>query len=258
MSRVVRDVEAPIFVGGSGGSGTRAVAGMLQALGVYMGWWMNAERDAVPLGRFDTFWGPRYVEGRASERLMRMQHDVALLMHLRARRPPTSLWGWKHPQGYLQLPFLAERFPGMRFIHVIRDGRDIALSENQNQLRLYGHHLLRTGPPWSLSDRARYWAVANARAADDAESLGISHLLVRLEDLCDDTRTQTERLRRFVGAPNGQGAERAADVVARPPTLGRWRSLPEAEQLELEQRAGPALRRFGYVRAPLGSREARG
>jgi len=37
---------------------------------------------------------------------------------------------------------LQAQLPTLRFIHLIRDGRDMAFSEIQNQLRLYGQYLL--------------------------------------------------------------------------------------------------------------------
>src|SRR4051794_17280172 len=35
-------------------------------------------------------------------------------------------WGDKTPAYVLHMPLLAEAFPGARFVHIIRDGRDVA------------------------------------------------------------------------------------------------------------------------------------
>src|SRR5260370_20821937 len=51
-------------------------------------------------------------------------------------------WGWKEPRSIYFLPFLDQHWPGTKFIHVIRDGRDMAFSSNQNQLRKHGLFVL--------------------------------------------------------------------------------------------------------------------
>ncbi|BCW93430.1 MAG: hypothetical protein KatS3mg007_1324 [Thermoanaerobaculum sp.] len=53
-----------------------------------------------------------------------------------------SAWGWKEPRSIYLLPFWNELMPSLRFIHVIRDGRDMAFSANQNQLRKHGKCIL--------------------------------------------------------------------------------------------------------------------
>ena len=247
MIRLVRGADGPVVVGGSGGSGTRVVAEALQQLGFFMGHRLNAEKDAVALARFDVRWGPRYVAGRAPSALMRMRHDLALVEHFQGLRPPAPRWGWKHPQGFLQLPFLAQRFPAMRFVHLVRDGRDMAFSPNRFALDLYGRFALGRPPTDAPEDRVRYWAWANTRAADDAAPLGDRYLLLRHEDLCDDPGAQIGRLARFVGVTEGEATARAAELVERPSTLGRWREAPPEQVAELERLAAPALRRFGYL-----------
>ena len=41
-------------------------------------------------------------------------------------------WGWKEPRSIYLLSFLHRHLPALRFLHVVRDGRDMALSKNQN------------------------------------------------------------------------------------------------------------------------------
>ena len=49
-----------------------------------------------------------------------------------------SKWGWKSPRSIYYLPYYkAVLGDAFRFIHVVRDGRDVALGDNQMQ-----HHSL--------------------------------------------------------------------------------------------------------------------
>ena len=248
--QIARGVSAPLVIGGLGGSGTRAVAGVVEAIGYFIGRSVGSALDSNPLARWGKFWGPRYVAGRPPGLLMTAHLEVALVSHLGGVRPPSERWGWKHPQSHLLLPFLAERFPQMRFVHVLRDGRDMAFSSNRGQLGLYGEVALGRPPRETPEDAIRYWAWANTRSAGHAEQLGDRYLVVRLEDLCDDPLTQIRRLCAFTGLPgDGPHVERARASVRRPPTIERWRSAPADLVSRLDGLAAPALRRFGYLAA---------
>jgi len=45
-----------------------------------------------------------------------------------AQKENKPRWGDKTPQYVTEMPVLSELFPGCKFIHIIRDGRDVALS----------------------------------------------------------------------------------------------------------------------------------
>ena len=67
--------------------------------------------------------------------------DAAVARHLAPLGGRPRPWGWKHPHSLLLLPLLVDAWPRLRFVHVVRDGRDMAFSANRNQLaggKLYG------------------------------------------------------------------------------------------------------------------------
>lgn len=104
---------------------------------------------------------------------------------------PTSKarWGDKTP---LYASFITEidgLFPRARFIHIIRDGRDVSLS--LRNVAWWG---------WTEYERARYWARV-VRTADRAGALlGASrYLRVAYEDLVLDTETVLEQVCVFLG-----------------------------------------------------------
>ena len=67
----------------------------------------------------------------------------------------TAAWGWKEPRSIYLLPFFHRHLPGLRFLHVVRDGRDMAFSENQNQLRKHGEARVSRPEGRSLCARSR-------------------------------------------------------------------------------------------------------
>src|SRR5213075_744488 len=83
------------------------------------------------------------------------------------------------------LPFLHAQFAQLKFIHVMRDGRDMALSQNQNQLRKHGRAVLSWGERLfgSIPERSvLLWEKVNSQAADYGKArLRESYLRVRFE-----------------------------------------------------------------------------
>ena len=248
MTHAQLDQTSPLVIGGTGGSGTRAVKRIVDVTGRFMGSRLNASDDALDLARFDWDWGLRGLEFGASDE-MRAAFQTALDDHLEPAPALTTSWGWKHPHSYLLLEFLDAWFAGLRFVHVVRDGCDMALSENQNQLRHYGGLLLEDAgadapaPVRSLS----FWAEANLRAAEYGERrLGERYLRVRFEDLCAEPATEARRLMAFTGGQVDETSVSAAVAEVRPPeTVGRGAGV--CDPAELPTVARKALEAFGYL-----------
>jgi Sulfotransferase family len=240
--------QGPLVIGGTGGSGTRVVAHVVHAAGWFMGAQVAPNTlDAVPLARFDWTYGHDIISGRAPSSSVVAAFREALAGHLSGHDPQRP-WGWKHPHSYLLLPFLAQHCPGLRFVHVIRDGRDVALSDNQNQANHYGDIALGQAAP-SPARSLRFWAWANTRCADDGiRLLGERYLLVRMEDLFAGPESEVPRLLRFAGYTGPELDSVIERLMTRPPpTIGRWRTSALADAAGRDSTAGDALKRFGYT-----------
>jgi hypothetical protein len=139
-------------------------------------------------------------------------------------------------------------WPGLRFIHLVRDVRDMAFSPNQNQLRLHGDAVLgavHADTPTPVR-AAALWSRINASAADLGQRrLGQRYLRVRFEDLCaeplDTLGTLFERLQ----LPNSASAE-LATLVSAPNSLGRWRQQAVDLIARIDVVAGETRRALGY------------
>ena len=158
---------------------------------------------------------------------------------------PGQAWGWKEPRSIYLLPFFHRQLPALRFLHVVRDGRDMALSTNQNQLRKHGD----AAPiPPDLPEAERsiaLWSWANLAAARYGEEhLGDRYLRIRFEDLCARPVEIASDILRFL-ALSGDSAL-ALDAVSAPSSLGRWRAESPATIAALESHGGHALVELGY------------
>lgn len=243
-------LRGPNVIGATGGSGTRALAKVLRTSGMYTGADLNAYEDATAFGAFSDRWINRFLAAHDADPELAgaMSHDLdgVLAAHLAELPPPARPWGWKEPRSIYLVSFFDDAMPSLRFLHFIRDGRDMAFSENQQQLRKHGRAVIGNVDPlrrWARS--IRLWAHVNTEAADYCErALGDRYLRVRFEDLCAEPRRTIEQVFDFFGI-DGDAAE-ASSVVQPPATLGRWKTKRPRTIERLNELAGPALERFGY------------
>ncbi len=190
---------------------------------------------------------------------------------LYAERHGKRRWGDKSPSYLLHMPLVERLLPEARFVHIIRDGRDAALS---------------IAPLWfgpgSMQEAAAWWV--QTVEAGRAGGRRVAHYLeVRYEDLVLDTEPTLRRICDFLELPwsdavlrfHERAPARVAEVVrdyrtpdgeliatveqrhaihrltAEPPAadrIGRWRTELSAGELEgFEATAGGLLRDLGYA-----------
>jgi Sulfotransferase family len=247
-------VAGPSVIGATGGSGTRIVARIARESRLFTGARLNAYEDALPFGEYSDRWINEFVAGGgqpASEELVaRMRADLGIVVrsHLADLPPSARAWGWKEPRSIYYLPFLDAALPSVRFLHFVRDGRDMAFSENQNQLTKHGDAVLgaELGKAKTPVRSIAVWSRVNTAAADYGEGrLGERYLRVRFEDLCSQPAGVIRCIYDFFGLDGDAAA--AAAYVHPPDTLGRWQLQRRAVVDELHRTAEPALARFGYL-----------
>lgn len=177
----------------------------------------------------------RVFRGTNKNPMARALWGARRVQRLAARRPlsEAALWGWKEPSTHVFLPELTEHYPGMRYIHMIRHGLDMALSTNQIQIRRWSREFGLEPPrgPVSPCQSLAYWVRSNTRAmTTGTEQLGERFLLLRFEDLCDEPAAQIERVASFVGVtPSAETVERLSDLPRSPSSRGRFIGHPMDE-----------------------------
>jgi hypothetical protein len=246
---------SPLVIGAVGGSGTRVVVRILRHLGVFVGAHLDPAEDSRPLAAWYDRWARPLLEAGGALGPGELVHaDAAFAACLRAHLdgwpgPPVP-WAIKVPRSLLFLAWWARWFPGFRFLHLVRDGLDMAVSRDSNQVRLYGDLVLgRRARPASHAVRAiAYWARANERAAAFGERrLGARYLRIRFEDLCAAPAPTVARMREFAGLPGGTAGDRLALAEIAPPgTIGRGRGGSPADLRALLRAGRTGLERLGY------------
>ena len=249
---MLRDLE-PCVIGATGGSGTRVVARIVRAGGLYIGTELNDYEDALPFAAFSDRWINAYLDSDRDppgETRSRMVEELGGLVedHLSHRPEDAIGWGWKEPRSIYLLRFLNEEMPKLRFLHFVRDGRDMAFSENQWQLKKHGGSVLGDELRWQRRPyrSISLWSRVNGGAADYGErELGDRYLRVRFEDLCAQPGPTARRILDFFGLDGDAEAIGAAEV--RPPkTLARWKRKSGRTIDKLRRFGEPSLSRFGY------------
>lgn len=247
-------VPGPGVIGATGGSGTRVLARIVRAGGMFVGTNLNPYEDAAELGAFSDRWIDRVYPIEAplddtTRHEMESELSAILDRHLADLPAETRLWGWKEPRSIYLLPFYESVLPGFRYVHFVRDGRDMAYSDNQTALIKHGATVL--GEPLKRSETPSQaitlWNRVNERAADFGEQvLGNRYLRIRFEDLCSDPAATARRVYDFFGL-EGDAEGVATREVSPPSTLGRWRDEKPDTVRRLQEIAEPTLRRFGYL-----------
>ncbi len=173
-------------------------------------------------------------------------------------------WAEKSPPNVMQLDYIFKHFPKARFIHMIRDGRDVACS-----LRVHPRHKVVRGELVKRNTRnpmdicVREW-VTNVRRGmmwrgDER------YMEVRYEDLTGDTEATVRRILDFIGEPWDEGVlafhtseSSSRDVTKFPQNpevtgkiyqsaVAKWRKEMSAGEVELFRRlAGSLLVELGY------------
>lgn len=151
-------------------------------------------------------------------------------------------WGDKTPEYIRHLPVLLELFPRAQFIHIVRDGRDVALSGYQTHFGCKNAYTA-----------AREWrsVVEEGRRFGAALPPG-AFVEIRYEDLLRTPADVMARLVRFLEIDDAGGSLTAhvgqhvrADL--RSGNSNKWeREMDEADQMLFAALAGDTLRACGY------------
>jgi hypothetical protein len=221
---------------------------VVSSAGLFIGANRNDFEDAVVFVDYSETWINDFMRHRGGlippdrEEEMLVDLRATLFAHLADLATPQP-WGWKEPRSILLLPFFHRHMPSLRFLHVVRDGRDMAFSKNQNQLRKHGLASGLTGS--SARDSIRLWSRVNMEAADYGEArLGSRYLRVRFEDLCVRPVETASRVLAFFELE--ADPQLVSSGVRMQASIGRWRRADPQIVSGLQDAAGAALARFGY------------
>jgi hypothetical protein len=260
------NLRRPIFILGSPRSGTTF-------LGECIGKLPEVSYHLEPVA---TKTAARYVNDgqwgyEQANRFYRTAYAWLMRLHLDA----DLRFAEKTPRNCFLLNFLAQAFPDAQFIHIIRDGRDAALSHSkqpwmQSASADSGHtesggYLQGPYPRFWVEPERRQefelttdihrciWAWRRHTECVLAADSGIpvsQYCEIRYEALVRQPSETADLLLSFLGIdiPTSRQVFRDAVCKADPGSVGRWRSELTTSQLQqVEAEAGELLTRLGYT-----------
>lgn len=160
---------------------------------------------------------------------------VDRLFDIHCRRMDKPCWVNKTPGLLNHLDGLSRLYPDARCIHIVRDGRDVAVS-----------NLGQNWGPKTVGEAARRWKslMRQGRAVLRRQVLAFHE--VRYEDLIGQPQLELERIFEFLGIA-GDPAEILRRVPVHDQSIGAWRKRFSAEDCTTFARAaGDLLIELGY------------
>jgi hypothetical protein len=182
---------------------------------------------------------------------------IAAVFEVYAEHEGKPRWGDKTPLYMQHLPLLERLFPDALWVHLVRDGRDAALSFLELPEGF-------SGKTWALPRTAAQFAARWRTEILAAQRLGAHvggrYLELRYEDLVTEPERELRRVCEHASLSWEPAMLEHADVpevssmpehrnIAQPPTPGLrdWRSqMSREDALAFEEVAGDVLRGAGY------------
>ncbi len=166
---------------------------------------------------------------------------------------PQTPWGWKFPETYLIGAYVARTFPQARYIHMVRDGRDLAFKKHltDDPKRKLGKKLLShigaMGLPHHLQ-AGLSWAFQVDQFDEFRKTLHADQVFdVRFEDMCRQPMASMQGLCDFLKIPMTDRCERYITRQLDIGKIGQYKSEDPAKIMEIENAVSSTLKRYGYL-----------
>lgn len=257
--------QDPIFVIGAARSGTTWVYDIIRnhprVAGVYESWLFTPHNGVGSL-----FTGAHWPKKRSGlgnfmqrDDVLRYSRELVVSIMAHAIQPETQYLVEKSPNHVFAVPLIREIFPNAKFICVIRDGRDVAVSVraaakswSKDWQNSFGR---------SIRTSAHAWKHAIQRARHEAQSLGDDYMEIRYEQVHEDPLTAYQTMFDFCQIDYDDGILQdilaATDFSAnykpgeskfrRGGRVGDWqRMFSPLDTLMFKQAAGDMLIDLGY------------
>jgi Sulfotransferase family len=190
---------------------------------------------------------------------------LRIVMQEVARKQGVARWADCTPEHLLYMEEIKRQIPEALFIHIIRDGRDVALSYVKQG---WSYPL-----PWDRHERlgvaGMYWEWLVRKGREQGKRLGTDYREIRFEELIAKPRETLSQLGSFIDhALDYEQIKRAGiGSVSEPNTsfspavegsfnpVNRWKTKMSAEQIaDFEELVGECLRDLGYELASTDNR----
>lgn len=187
-----------------------------------------------------------------------MRDVIGGLFALNASGEGKQRWGDKTPYYVLHIPKLLEWWPDAQIIHLVRDGRDVAMSMFARCHDFRTYNIYSAAKQWE-----QYVEAGRAFGRDLYES---QYLELRYEDMLSDQAATLQRICDFLGEAYSDDLleYKKAGVAGKTPLLqkpvqkdnqDKWKTGLSARQIRVFESAGAeSLEKFGYKVMTSGKR----
>ena len=259
----------PIVFGGVGGSGTRLFAQIMYLLNVYMGNCINdtednlmftflfKNKDVLKLNDKEIdnliYMFQKGMEGKSNfneieKNILKNLYETHTKQNYLYDKKKVyekflnnsvsnqykndSKWGWKEPNTHIILEKLIKYYPKIKYIHVMRNGLDMAFSKNQNQLKFWTD--LKPTPKNSL----HYWVNVHKKIFKLQQQYPQNILFIDFDDFCLNPEKNIPILLNFIEVPVNDALIIKIKSIIKVPvdSIGRYKnhSLSQFDKSDLE------------------------
>jgi hypothetical protein len=274
----------PLVLLGMHRSGTSLTVQLLEDLGVHMGTWLSRDAESVHFQRLnrriyaaagskwaevDSLIGqmrsPAFVERQTEATWCalcegRLPFRRSVLADFYGRELWAALgrgellpWGWKDPRTTLTFPIWLRIFPEARWVHILRNGVDVAISihrRSQKQVRKLRNRLFPIDfSPATLDFGYSFhlWEAYLSFLLDHKDLIPAGcYLEIRYEDLLAEPELHLRRLLEFAGFPVTDQALTAASQRIDADRLDNARFAVSYRQQIPSLASSPLMQRLGY------------
>ena len=214
-----------LAIGGVGGSGTRVVARISQEVGCFLG---NTLNDSLDNLEYTKRFKRKDISSLPDVEFNALAQEFSALLREEFSLTGYTRCGWKEPNTHVSINRLLNLVPELSYIHVFRNGLDMALSKNQSQTALWGEEFVGHATVGPINPRysLKYWCAVHRRMEELAK---LDHLRSRIHFLNFDRLVlepkQTLRgMFAFMSETASSSAmETLEGLISNPFTANRWR-----------------------------------
>jgi hypothetical protein len=206
----------PLIVVGMHRSGTGLLSHILSELGIFMGIDQTRNKESAffqkinkeALDMIGCNWRcvdflPETDEMYGSHkwllRYMQKSVKIGLLKDFFGKNGLAPQWGWKDPRSSILLPFWEQIFPKAKVIHIMRNGRDVAISLIARE---FSREDDKTFLSQHITSRFSYylhlWSFYLDRIADSIDRFDTA-ITIRYESLLDNPQSEINKIVQSIG-----------------------------------------------------------
>jgi hypothetical protein len=143
--------------------------------------------------------------------------------HIQSNNLHLDGYGFKEPNSHIILERLMKAYPNMKYIHVIRNGLDMAFSENQNQVKLWGFMYMSKEDFSNINYASlKYWCIVHKRILKIGQRMGANFYLLNYERLCTYPNKELKKLCKFLNV-DVRCSIGLKYLIEKPQSIGRFR-----------------------------------